>query len=315
MKIIIGLLLSFPLAAIAATTTITPDYLQNSIAKNGATATVSSLNEKDFGTLNDGITKADPAWLALVPELVPGMEGGNSDALVVSLARALSKNPGTVLKFVSAPEMSVWAGHGKICSMPFPDDDQIILARYYRQTEPALKKIGEPAKTCLNELEQAYTRLFEEAKTRQKYSLNRKTLTPSLLWQALDKDGVEKVTSTLSARQLESIGKSIARGERDWLLLADALAPATDQHTRAMLLESLASALTLNPGDTLKAAEGHFDTEILCAMPFPDASNQTLMRYYQQTRSALLKIRRRGESCLKVLDDEQSTMLKSASRQ
>lgn len=315
MKIFYGLLLCFPLLANAASTPVTPDSLQASIAKNGAASTISSLNEKDFGKLNEGIANAAPDWLALVPKLAPAMEGGNADAIVEAMARGLAKNPVAVLNSVSTPEMSGWTGRDALCSMPFPDDDETSLTRYYRQTEPALKKLGKPVASCLNQLDQAFAELRNNAQSRQKYSLNRKTLTPALLWQALDKDGVEKVASTLSTKQRQFIGESISQGDREWLLIADTLAPASNPQTHAMLLTSLASALTVNPGETLKAAGGHFDTELLCAMPFPEASNKTLTGYYQKTRTALLKIRRRGEACLKVLDDEYATMLKSASGQ
>ncbi|MFF6009191.1 hypothetical protein [Rahnella sp. R3(2024)] len=304
-----ALILCAPLATTAYASSVTPQTLHDSVKKIGAAQAISHLNEQEFQTLTSGITKADPEWLKLVPEIAPGIEGGNASTLVEALARALSKDPKNVISALSDPASASLPGKEKVCTLPFPGEADASLARYYRLTEPALKKMGEKGKSCLNELHEAFGKIRTSAQDQQNFSLNRRKITPALLWSAMEKDGAEKVASSLSVASRKTLQDGISQGDREWLMIADALVNVTDPQTHAMLMPALATALSQNPGDVLKVAEGNIETDILCAMPFPDASTSALSAYYQKTQTALLRLHRRGENCLKVLQRENELMV------
>lgn len=311
MKILSTLCLLMPMTAMASLSPVTPQNLHISIEKSGAATTVQQLDEKGIERVSKGIADADPQWLKILPELAGGLEGGNAENIIIALATALPKNTPAVLALMATAEISALPGQEKICSMPFADADDATLARYFLQTDRALKKAGKSGINCLNTLNQAMNTLKTGAVAEQKYALNRHPMTPERLWQAVKKDGVDEVAKKLSDKQRLAINEGISRGDREWLYLASSLADSKDPKMHSDLLVSLATALPNNPGDVLKAAQGHFEIDLLCAMPFPKASPVMLKSYYQKTQAALKKIRKRGEPCLAVLTQEQSLMVKT----
>lgn len=311
MKKLAGLLLWVAFSATASQPSVTPQSLQASIDKIGAAETIRGLDEKGINTLSEGILNADTQWIALVPKLAPGLEGGNATTVAEALANALPKNAPAVIDAISAKKNTDFPGRNTVCTMPFSGKDDNWLARYYKQSHAALKKLGTAGKPCNDQLEQAISGLKNTSTQQQHSRLNRQKLTPELILQAIDRDGVDDVISQLSAKQRANIGEAIAQGKREWLLVADSLAESKDAQMHSMLLTALAKALSQNPGDVLTVAKGHVDADLLCGMPFPEASKSELMQYYHATRKALLKIRRRGEACLAVLDQEQSTLVNS----
>lgn len=304
MKIIAGMLLT-PFMVFAAPSTEIPQTSSISVKNTNSADPAFVLNEKGMAQLSKGISDADPKWIQRVAGLAPQLQAGNADRIAVALAEALPKKPAEVL----AAMVPAFAGRDKVCTMPFTSWDNMALARYYRQTESALKKLGAPAKECLEQLNTAIDVFKQKATDQQKSMLNRKPLTPQLLQKAFEQQGVEKTISTLSIKQVQEISAGIAGGNRDWLMVADSMIKTDDAPTHSMLTFSLASALMKNPGDVLTVAKGHIEIDTLCGMPFPNASKDTMMQYYQRTRSALLKIRRRGVECLQILDDQQALMI------
>lgn len=316
MKIIPGLLFLLPLCAAASMSSVTPQSLQSSVNKIGASDTVRSLDEAGMKKLSEKISEGDSAWIATVPALAPALDGGNAKTITDALAIALPLNPAAVLAVLSAKTTPSLPGLETVCSMPFSDDkDDSWLAHYYTQSYSALKKMPEEAKTCREQLDKALTRIKDVANKKQKSPLNRQKITPNSLQESINVNGVDSVVSQLSTKQVEFISDSISQGQRNWLLIADSLAPTKDSKMRSMLIFSLASALANNPGDVLTVIKGNFDVGLICAMPFPEAKKQALSQYYQKTRKALLNLHRRGKECLDILDQEEATMVQSPDSQ
>ncbi|RJT43280.1 hypothetical protein [Rahnella woolbedingensis] len=310
MKIICALCALLPFVVLAAPGAVTPQSLHASIQASGAVKAIQELDEKGMKTVSNGIAGATAEWLTLLPEMAPGLDAGNAENVVIALATALPENPPAVLSAINAPGAAGLKGIDKVCSMPFRDMDDPALARYYRKTEPALKKIGKKATPCRDKLKLAMGVLQLGAQAEQNYTLNRRKLTPDLVWKAINKDGVDKLADAISDQQRQNIGDGISSGSREWLFVADTLAQTKNPQMHSMLTVSLASALTQNPCDVLKVSPADFDIGILCGMPFPNADNAALKLYYQKTQSALKKIRRRGEACLDVLEQEYSVLSK-----
>lgn len=116
----------------------TPAGVAAAIQKDGAARALGVLDDADrFDTVTDGIAAADPAWLALVPAMGPGLDSDSGSAVAAALALALPQQPRLVLPLLDAaiPALSP----GRVCAHPFLHDEVPDLKGYVRRTRAALR--------------------------------------------------------------------------------------------------------------------------------------------------------------------------------
>ncbi|MEO6339535.1 MAG: hypothetical protein ABIO39_05825 [Caulobacteraceae bacterium] len=108
-----------------------------SIARNGAKASVRQLTRRNqFEAVLTRIESGDPAWLKVAQRLRGGVDAGDSEALLIAVARALPKAPERVL----ASGFSL----DSICTSPFIEPEPGVAERYERQALAALRKVKAP---------------------------------------------------------------------------------------------------------------------------------------------------------------------------
>src|ERR1700686_361185 len=90
-------------------TNITPQSVELEIRTLGAKAVVDKLNSgrrpRNWDLVLDRIGSGAAEGLAVAKELVPGTDAGTSTGLRVTLAKALPKNPGDVLRLIDEKEI------------------------------------------------------------------------------------------------------------------------------------------------------------------------------------------------------------------
>jgi hypothetical protein len=163
MKYVSGCILALGLAC-AATGVLaganapqtSPAVLVKQIDEQGAKATVTSMSESQWDAVLDRVDSGSPEWVALVPKLAKGTDGGNSEDLGIGLAYALPKNPKAVLKAID-PDNGPVLGVSRVCSAPFIEDTVPDIPGYIKHAKAALNKVHDPAlqdikKACLAEL-------------------------------------------------------------------------------------------------------------------------------------------------------------------
>lgn len=140
--------------AIAAQSNVS--VLAKQLDDKGAKATVSGMSESEWDNVLTRIDSGNTAWVALVPKLAEGTDGGNSEDLGIGLAYALPKNPKAVLKAID-PDNGPVLGVGRVCSAPFIEDTVKDIPAYIRRAKAALNSVHDPAlqtvkDACLAEL-------------------------------------------------------------------------------------------------------------------------------------------------------------------
>lgn len=121
-----------------------PAQIQAAVAQFGADAVVATLwgRGSDEGWLRvvDQVATGEEAWLALVPALRPGTDGGASETLHIAVSHALARNPRGVLRLIAS-------GHEQgsmVCSMNDWEPTEADVAQFYAATIPAVEAIGDP---------------------------------------------------------------------------------------------------------------------------------------------------------------------------
>jgi hypothetical protein len=148
--------LAAPVAS-AARDVLDAGEIRAEIDRSGPQAVVQRLiDEGEWAVVQDAITRGDGAWVALVPALAPGTDGGVSEGLGIGLAYALPRNPAAVLRVLDLSE-STSLGPSHICSAPFIEPSPAFLAQYRSVTLKALASVQDdslaPAKSaCLRAL-------------------------------------------------------------------------------------------------------------------------------------------------------------------
>lgn len=130
--------------------------LVKQIDEQGAKATVSGMSESQWDDLLARVDSGNSEWVALVPKLATGTDGGNSEDLGIGLAYALPKNPKAVLRAID-PDNGPVLGVRRVCSAPFIEDTVPDIPGYIKRAKAALNKVRDPAlqdfkKACLAEL-------------------------------------------------------------------------------------------------------------------------------------------------------------------
>jgi hypothetical protein len=133
---------------VAAAAAPSPAAIQAAIAQRGAKAVVADLRQQgEWQAVSHNIATGSPAWLALAPQLAPGVDAGPSEELGIDLATALPKNPTGVLQVAVEHNYTDGGpiGIGRVCSAPFiePTGQQGYLTRAIR----AVGQVTDPAVT------------------------------------------------------------------------------------------------------------------------------------------------------------------------
>lgn len=139
-----------------ASAQISPSVLAKQIDDHGAKATVSAMSESEWDNVLTHIDSGSAAWIALVPKLAEGTDGGDSEDLGIGLAYALPKNAKAVLSAID-PDNGPVIGVSRVCSVPFIEDTVKDIPAYVRRAKVALTKVRDPSlqdvkKACLAEL-------------------------------------------------------------------------------------------------------------------------------------------------------------------
>jgi hypothetical protein len=98
-------------APAAAALGITPQEVRAMVARDGADATVRTLNEggteaapNRFAMVMRGVSSGEQAWLDIVPLIRPGTDGEAGEGLSISLGDALPRNAAGVLRILKTPD-------------------------------------------------------------------------------------------------------------------------------------------------------------------------------------------------------------------
>ncbi|WP_152035355.1 hypothetical protein [Paraburkholderia terricola] len=150
------LVLSLACSTANASAQISPSVLAKQIDDKGAKATISTMSESEWDNVLTHIDSGSAAWIALVPKLAEGTDGGNSEDLGIGLAYALPKNAKAVLSAID-PDNGPVLGVSRVCSVPFIEDTVKDIPAYIRRAKLALTKVRDPSlqgvkRACLAEL-------------------------------------------------------------------------------------------------------------------------------------------------------------------
>jgi hypothetical protein len=146
--------------------TLTPQSVTHDTRRIGAKAVVQQLYSSNrWETVLKKIESGDDAWLAVVEDLAEGTDAGASEDLQVTLARALPKNPGAVLKLTGTKD---FLSLDDVCAAPFIEPEHAFLMRYLTETRRSLASLKDKAVEskrlkCLSQIEK---KLNEEEKRR-----------------------------------------------------------------------------------------------------------------------------------------------------
>ncbi len=134
-----------------------PDSLLTELAHSGAKAVVRRLS-CGAGSLWDAVLQkiesGDPRWLNVAAQLAAGTDAATSEALLVTLARALVKNPVGVLRLAGS---QTFLSIEDLCGAPFIEPEPAYLRHYLNAAEHAVERleeraIEEPRSKCLAQI-------------------------------------------------------------------------------------------------------------------------------------------------------------------
>jgi hypothetical protein len=141
---------------------LTPQSVKDDTRRIGAKAVVQQLYSSNrWETVLKKIETGDDAWLAVVQDLAEGTDAGTSEDLQVTLARALPKNPGAVLRLTGTES---FLSLDDVCAAPFIEPEHAFLMRYLTETRRSLASLNDTAVEskrlkCLSQIEQQLTTL------------------------------------------------------------------------------------------------------------------------------------------------------------
>ncbi len=138
------LVLAFAISTSAlAAARLTPETIAADIAAHGADNVVAKLAKTgDYDRVLDHIGKGEAQWVALAPKLAPGTDAGWAEALVISLAFALPKNPQAVLALLIGKDAFQV---DDVCGAPFIEGTVKDVPGYIRRAKAAVAKVTDPS--------------------------------------------------------------------------------------------------------------------------------------------------------------------------
>jgi hypothetical protein len=117
----------------------TPETIAADIAAHGADAVVARLAKHgDYDRVLGHIDQGGTKWVALAPKLAPGTDAGNAEALIISLALALPKNPQAVLALLSGNNAFQI---DDVCGAPFIEGTVKDVPAYVRKARAAVSRV------------------------------------------------------------------------------------------------------------------------------------------------------------------------------
>jgi hypothetical protein len=138
---LVALAVASSTSALAATT-LTPSVIAADIAAHGAEAVVARLAKHgDYDRVLGHIDKGETEWVALAPKLAPGTDAGYAEALIISLALALPKNPQAVLALLSGKNVFQV---DDVCGAPFIEGTVKDVPAYVRKARAAVSRVMDP---------------------------------------------------------------------------------------------------------------------------------------------------------------------------
>lgn len=144
----------------AAASLPTPTRIEASVRQRGAQATMAILAEAgQWDAVAAKMGDGGSAWVALAPKLAPGADAGSAEALGISLAFALPRNPRAVLAAIDPANGHV-LGADRVCGMPFIEDTVKDRPAYRRQALRAVARVSDRSlanarAACLSALDAA----------------------------------------------------------------------------------------------------------------------------------------------------------------
>ncbi|MBB2202136.1 hypothetical protein [Gluconacetobacter tumulisoli] len=118
----------------------TPAGVAAAIRADGAAQAVGNLNDSnDFDTVTAGIAAADPAWMALVPQMAPGLDSDSGPQVTTALALALPQDARLVLRTLDARYPAL--DPQSVCARPFGHDEVPDIKGYARRARAALRRV------------------------------------------------------------------------------------------------------------------------------------------------------------------------------
>jgi len=131
------------------------------IHRDGADTVAHRMDRDDpFGErVLDGISSGDSMWLNVAVALRPTGAAGIAESLPITVAEALPKAPERVLALIQEGKFST----EEVCTIPFIEPSDSLVAAYYAQTVSALSHVAradltETRDRCKAALEQAHSR-------------------------------------------------------------------------------------------------------------------------------------------------------------
>lgn len=94
-----AILAAFPTSSLSAD--LAPSAIRALLEGQDSASVVESLDEGSWNALLAHIEAGDRGWIDLVPLLAPAIDAGTSEALVLTLSRALKANPAGVLSVLA----------------------------------------------------------------------------------------------------------------------------------------------------------------------------------------------------------------------
>lgn len=151
-----ALVLALACSTANASAPLNPSTLAKQLEDEGAKATVNKMSESEWDSVLTHIDSGNAAWVALVPKLAEGTDGGNSEDLGIGLAYALPKNAKAVLLVID-PNNGPVLGVSRVCSAPFIEDTVKNIPAYIKRAKVALAKVRDVSlqdvkRACLAEL-------------------------------------------------------------------------------------------------------------------------------------------------------------------
>jgi hypothetical protein len=117
-----------------------PAQVLAEIQREGADSVAHRMDRDDsFGErVLDGIGSGDSTWLNVAVALRPTGAADISESLPITVAEALPKSPDRVLALIQAGKFST----EEVCTIPFIEPSDSLVAAYYAETMRALTQVA-----------------------------------------------------------------------------------------------------------------------------------------------------------------------------
>lgn len=144
-------------------------------------------------------------------------------------------------------------------------------------------------------------------------------LTPESLHSSIVKAGADATVRTMGNNDWDRFYDAVKDGKPEWIKLIPEVTPGTDAGRAEDLAPMLALGLSKATVTVLSVLnEGEYSrligSEVVCSMPFIEPTRDSIYRYYDRTRAALVKVGSPGKKCLSILDASMQSINKNDSQ-